>query len=868
MQAIAGAILEVPVIRAESYCPVCRAGSGMRQCDHCWATGRTLAIRWVPVAMPAGVLCDGGFGGLLVPRQGHFDWSERSFGPLRVMVWPDPEPEPAGFGSSRATLSMEWPHLSATVERRPGSGAVLDLLGLHCEVPADEPDGEWRRVPGAGLLRLSHADAPDAIGGAGRGDLIVRLSDPGATHAHESWTLLERARAAQAAGRPVAAMVCAALAGREGGERRGRAGTLAASREVLDDVAESFFVPPEDLPPEAREPALAALAAMRRPTGGGRFVPAFNVAIGHDHYRACADGAAWSVPWFRLRALAVGLLAGLAHDPATAGTHLAGAALELGREPATAGEADDLVATVLDHLPAVGRAAFCSHWLWVCASDRLAEEVERAVAGARTAPAGAEDGPGLASRWLSFWLIDAIAAAAPRPDMHALRDALARRLLGDDSGSPSALDALTDSSRELRAVLAADSRHGPGGGLLGRLAPEGVNTATASAAATEALALATWAWSRPGHGRALAAAESLLSAPDAAREDAPRENAAVMELLSELERHERGLFAAGEAIERAASAGGSEDLRRLAALLDGFRTRACIAEAHVCLRLARASEAACAPQQALRWLDRAVGHANGALTEQARLRHTGLSDDRTSAYGLRALARAFEIVAGLDESRPVARDDARRFVENTLDAAFQGIIPLDTRFRVEDTEDIDTLHARLAPELPHLFENSEAMTREFLVDVLPGWYWLTSYRLLLRVPEAGHVQFLPLQSVRSYRVIPDAVTTSTVSISLRDGRTVNLNGMPNRHSPSQDAVEYVLGLKLWEDLPPVEAKAVSVGGRIAPSQRAALPLYAVPEGLPPASLSALALPDAAAVLAAIDGPAGRAALDAVEEEAD
>jgi len=865
-QAIAGAVLEVPVIRAESYCPVCRAGAAMPGCAHCWSTGRALAIRWVPVAMPAGVLCEGGFRGLTVPRQGAFDWSERSFGRLRVMAWADPQPEPMGPASSQVMLSVEWPHLVATVERQPGTGTPFDFLGMRCEVPGDAPDGEWRRVPGAGLLRLSHEHAADAVARAERGDLILRVGPancPAAGAATQP--LLDVATAAQAEGRAVVAMACAALAGRRGVNGRRGAETLAASRDVLDSVVEAYFLPPEDLAPEAREPALAALAAMRRPGSGGRFLPAFDLASGHRHYRLCTDGPAWSHPWFRVRALALGLMAGLTHDVAGAGAHLAGATFELARDPLSADEADLLAEVVLEHLSAEGRAAFCAHWLRLAGSDGLEEAVSRAAAEAETS-SGSGDGSGLTTRWLSFWLMDTIAAATRRQKAHTVRDVLAGHLLDPEPATVGKRDALTDASRELRATLAYDPMRCPGAGLLTRLAPAGADMGTASSAAAEALAVAVWAWSRPGHRRALAAAETLYGAPDTTAADAAREHAALHDLLTQLDWHERAVLVAAEAFEKAASATGSEGLTRLVALLDGFRTRICVTEAHVCNRLARASQTASAPQQALRWLDRAVGHANGALVEQARLRHAGLADDRTAASARRVLATAMGALRAVDDSRPVSADEARPFIENTLDAGLQGIIPFDTRFRMDEIEDADALYARVAPELPHLFENSEPMTREFLVDMLHGWYWLTSYRMLLRVPEAGHVQFVPLQSIRSYRVTPDAVTTSTVSISLRDGRTMNLNAMPNRQAPPQDVVEYVLGLKLWVDLPPVEAKAMSVGGRIAPAQRAALPLYAVPEGLPPTSLAPLALPDAGVVLAALDGSAGQTALDAAEEE--
>jgi hypothetical protein len=310
------------------------------------------------------------------------------------------------------------------------------------------------------------------------------------------------------------------------------------------------------------------------------------------------------------------------------------------------------------------------------------------------------------------------------------------------------------------------------------------------------------------------------------------ERAALGDLLEALELDEllvhETVMAAWQAAQ--GDGGGGAALHALVGALELRKSRIAAGLAHICALQSRLDLVQPGSSPARWWQHRGIEYGQAVLVAQARLRAAGRHDPTLIEQATRAVQANLALAEDEWRLRPEGTDAEKRFVDNTFYAAAQGIIPEAAVFKVDPYQGLDQLYQRLAPEIPHLFENSEPMTREFLVDFAHGWFWLTNYRLLMQVRDAGHIQYVPLQSIKSYRVTADGVTTSTVSVSLKGGTNINFNGIPNRQLPGEELVAYVIGLAHWEDLMEPERDALKAGGKLSPALRAAAERTMLPAG--------------------------------------
>ncbi|NLN90558.1 MAG: hypothetical protein GX134_10415 [candidate division WS1 bacterium] len=811
--------------------------------------------------------------------------------------------------------------LDAVSIRLPWNGMELP------SVPRETPEGEWMRERGAGLYVLGSDDTLETLPEKARGDLVLRVGRGGeavasagpdqaaldteawaraavaAAETGHSWVALSRAVVAAAA--PVA------------GQRSMRA--LQISRGAALSVVEAITAPPLDA-----DAALESLAEDLRRALTARNSSEYSLGVDVGAGAKLLEGharVAGAHPWVRVRYGAFSALASVTRDPSGAGESVAAAVDALLGARETQPEAEAVESDLLAALGMLGRRGYARYWLTdglggrrpaaAAAALGAALAVDDLAAGVRASLSrvGAEGNPELMriSLWTLFWLTDLLAANAHHLADHARvtgfveRMSRARRRLAGslvDGAGREAADRLVDAAGALRAQLADQMAvPAPEGSLAAerRLAGQRLVTAFADAAmgtgatgspdfhrtllrtirggaATVAgvgsVASAWWCWGSSCAPRVLAA----LSAPTAARREGDpqateAEARALDEMLEAIEADELLLYRAVFGVWGAAHENGADlpQLDPLVGSLEARKARTAVALAHLCAWRARLDLVEGGTNPARWWLMRGIEYAQSVLQSQAQLRILKQHEPSLVAHATTAIVANTALIKREWELRPEPGPAEKRFVDNTFYASAQGIIPEATQFHVNPYEGLDQLAQRLAPELPHLFENSEPMVREFLVDTSHGWFWLTNYRLLLRVRDGGHIQYLPLQSITSYRVMADAVTTSTISVSLTDGTTINFNSIPNRHLPNESLVAYVMGLRHWEDLPQAERAALRVGGKLSPSSRESAERTMLPASAPPGGLQALPGPPRSAA-GALPGPSKRAELPEGEAE--
>ncbi len=184
----------------------------------------------------------------------------------------------------------------------------------------------------------------------------------------------------------------------------------------------------------------------------------------------------------------------------------------------------------------------------------------------------------------------------------------------------------------------------------------------------------------------------------------------------------------------------------------------------------------------------------------------------------------------LDDFQEAAQDAAgtgafarAEFFQNTIDSLRADVLP--TRVLAESVSDF-LQESRLQLfdwACDVLFASAGSLPQEFLVDARPECYALTNYRIAHRQIDATTYVLIPLSSVQRYDIRASGATTCIATFTLKDGRRLTFNRVPNEDVVPADRLKWLLGARMWATLTEAELEALDRG---QPAPTAQLPAEA------------------------------------------
>ncbi len=184
----------------------------------------------------------------------------------------------------------------------------------------------------------------------------------------------------------------------------------------------------------------------------------------------------------------------------------------------------------------------------------------------------------------------------------------------------------------------------------------------------------------------------------------------------------------------------------------------------------------------------------------------------------------------LDDFQEAAQDAAgtgafarAEFFQNTIDSLRADVLA--TRVLAESVSDF-LQEGRLQLfdwACDVLFAVAGSLPQEFLVDARPECYALTNYRIAHRQTDATTYVLIPLSSVQRYDIRASGATTCVATFTLKDGRRLTFNRVPNEDAIPPERLKWLLGAKMWATLTEAELEALDTG---RPAPTAQLPAEA------------------------------------------